>query len=64
MKKIDIDSLITDERAAELLADPEVKRLMELGEKVRAGTATPEESAEYDEMTKAAAEIDTSVLRD
>jgi hypothetical protein len=64
MKQIDIKTLITDERAAQLRADPEVVRLKELGEKVRAGTASDEETAEYDEMTASARAIDPSALTD
>lgn len=44
-------SVLTDERAAELRSSPYSLRLMELGGKLKDGTATDEERAEFAEMT-------------
>ncbi|QJE95964.1 hypothetical protein [Luteolibacter luteus] len=59
MKRIDIRTQITDEAEAIWSSDPIIRRVLELGEKVRAGTATEEEIAEYEQLTAEARALPT-----
>jgi hypothetical protein len=53
----------TPEAVAALREIPAIKRTLELSDKIEDGTITPEERAEFDELTKEARELDPNVLK-
>ena len=54
---------VTPEEVAAMEEIPEVKRRGELLAKILNHTITPEERAEFDELTKHARELDPNVLK-
>jgi hypothetical protein len=54
---------VTPEELAPLRENSETKRIFELLTKIEDGTITPEERAEFDELTKEAREMDPNVLK-
>jgi hypothetical protein len=53
----------TPEAVAALRELPEIKRTTELYHKIKDGTISPEERAEYDEIMKPVREMDPNVLK-
>lgn len=54
---------VTPEEVAELEAKSGSQRIFDLLAKIEAGAASPEEQAEFDDLTKHARELDPNVLK-